>query len=82
MLTKKQFSAFDFILLILVIALVACGITAIGSATRININGPGGEYRSQMIWFATGMILLLAVSFIDYHTIILKKLSIKKAAVN
>ncbi|MBR6400779.1 MAG: rod shape-determining protein RodA [Firmicutes bacterium] len=69
MLTKKQFSAFDFILLILVIALVACGITAIGSATRININGPGGEYRSQMIWFATGMILLLAVSFIDYHTI-------------
>ncbi len=69
MLTKKQLSAFDFILLILVIALVACGITAIGSATRININGPEGAYRSQMIWFATGMVLLLIISFVDYHTI-------------
>ncbi len=69
MLTKKQLSAFDFILLALVIVLVACGITAIGSATRININGPEGEYRNQMIWFATGMILLLIISFIDYHTI-------------
>jgi len=69
MLTKKQISAFDLILLILVVALVACGITAIGSATRININGPQGEYRSQIIWFVTGMVLLFITAFIDYHII-------------
>ena len=69
MLTKKQLSAFDFILLALVVVLVICGITAIGSATRININGPEGEYRSQMIWFATGMVLLFIIAFIDYHTL-------------
>ncbi len=69
MLTKKQISAFDFILLILVVALVMCGITAIGSATRININGPEGRYQSQMLWFATGLLLMLVSAFIDYHAI-------------
>ncbi len=69
MLTKKQLSAFDFILVAMVVAMVACGITAIGSATRININGPEGEYRSQMLWFGTGLVLMLIMAFIDYHTL-------------
>lgn len=69
MLTKKQLSAFDFILLILVVALVTCGITVIGSATKININGPEGEYHSQMVWFATGLVLMFIIAMIDYHTI-------------
>ncbi len=69
MITKKQLQTFDYLLVLLVFSLVVFGIIIIGSATRININGPEGEFQSQMIWFATGIILMLFAAFIDYHTI-------------
>ncbi len=69
MITKKQLQTFDFLLVIMVSALVIFGIMIIGSATRININGPKGEFQSQMVWFATGFVLMLFAAFIDYRTI-------------
>lgn len=69
MITKKQLQNFDYLLVIMIVSLVVFGITIIGSAKRININGPAGEYQSQMIWFATGFILMLLAAFIDYRTI-------------
>lgn len=69
MISKKQLQTFDFLLLLLVFAIIIFGIVIIGSATRININGPEGEFRSQMIWFATGIVLMLLAAFIDYRMI-------------
>ncbi|MCD8157580.1 MAG: rod shape-determining protein RodA [Clostridiales bacterium] len=61
--------SFDITLVVLVAALVIFGIIAISSATRTNIYGFQGEAVSQIIWFATGLILMFLVSFIDYHFI-------------
>ena len=69
MITKKQLQTFDFLLVLLVFSLIIFGIVIIGSATRININGPEGEFRSRMIWFATGIVLMFFAAFIDYHSI-------------
>lgn len=69
MINKKTLQHFDFILVALVVMLVLFGISIIGSATRINVNGPQGEYQSQMIWFGSGIVLMLLATFIDYHTI-------------
>lgn len=69
MITKRQLQTFDFLLVLLVFCIVIFGIVIIGSATRINIYGPKGEFQSQMIWFATGTVLMLAAAFIDYRTI-------------
>jgi rod shape determining protein RodA len=69
LITKKQLQTFDYLLVLLVSALVVFGIIIIGSATRINIYGPQGEFQSQMIWFGTGFVLMLCAAFIDYHFI-------------
>lgn len=69
MITKKQLLSFDYLLFILVSIIVIFGITIIGSAKKINLYGPSGEYQNQMIWFATGIILMLLAAFIDYKTI-------------
>lgn len=53
----------------MVFAFIIFGITIIGSATKININGPEGEFKSQIIWFITGTFLMLAAAFVDYRTI-------------
>ncbi len=66
---KKQLQSLDYFLILSVFCLVIFGIVIIGSATRININGPEGEFQNQMLWFATGIILMLAAALIDYHTI-------------
>ena len=52
-----------------VFALAIFGIIIIGSATRININGPQSEYISQMIWFATGIILMIIAALINYENL-------------
>ncbi|MCC8014712.1 MAG: rod shape-determining protein RodA [Eubacterium sp.] len=69
MYQKHRISTFDIPLLVLVIALTSFGIVAIGSATRVNINGFTGEAVSQIIWLVTGLVLLFAAAFFDYHTI-------------
>ncbi|MCD8214960.1 MAG: rod shape-determining protein RodA [Clostridiales bacterium] len=68
MYTRNTHS-FDFLLVLLVAALAGCGIVAISSATQTNIYGLQGETVSQIIWFATGLILMVIAAFIDYHLI-------------
>lgn len=69
MYTRNKYFSFDLLLLFMVSSLIAFGIVAIGSATRINIYGFHGEAVSQIIWFLTGLVLLFLAAFIDYHII-------------
>lgn len=64
---NKNPPAFDFMLIFTVIVLTVFGIIIIGSATRININGLEGRFTSQILWFITGIALMLLFAFIDYH---------------
>ncbi len=68
MYTRNRHS-FDFLLVVLVAALVIFGIIAISSATRTNIYGFQGESVSQIIWFITGLLLMFFAAFVDYHLI-------------
>lgn len=69
MITKKQFFSIDFLLILIVSSLVIFGIIVIGSATKINLYGHSSEYKSQMIWFISGLLLMAAAALIDYRTI-------------
>lgn len=71
MITKKQLLSFDLLLVLLISALAIFGIIIIGSATHINIEATltAGEYESQIIWFSTGIFLMLIAAFIDYRFI-------------
>lgn len=69
MYTRNKFYSFDILLAALVFALVIFGIVVISSATRTNIYGFKGEAVNQIIWFITGIVLLVAVSLTDYHII-------------
>lgn len=66
---KKKLRNCDYVLVLAVFALAIFGIIIIGSATRININGPGSEYISQMIWFGSGIILMIISALISYETL-------------
>lgn len=56
----------DYTLIFFVFALAIFGIVIIGSAKRININGPQGEFTNQIIWFISGIVLMAITMFIDY----------------
>ncbi|MBR1444980.1 MAG: rod shape-determining protein RodA [Firmicutes bacterium] len=64
---KNELLSFDILLVILVFFVIGIGIVIIGSATRINVYSTSSEYESQQLWFALGIILMLAAAFIDYH---------------
>ncbi|MBQ7265191.1 MAG: rod shape-determining protein RodA [Firmicutes bacterium] len=66
---KRKLLSFDFSLLLLVLGLTVFGIIIIGSATKINVNGTGGEYSSQIIWACVGVVLLIITAFTDYKFI-------------
>ena len=66
---KKKLQNCDYILVLSVFALAIFGIIIIGSATRININGPQSEYISQMIWFVTGIFLMIIAALINYENL-------------
>lgn len=73
---KKKLLAFDFILFFLTLCMIVIGLTAIGSANRINTMESGlstellnSEFFNQVIWSILGVLTMLVVSFIDYHFI-------------
>lgn len=66
---KRVYKSFDYLLFSLVIIVAIFGIIVIGSATHINIDGSSQEYKSQLIWFISGIVFLLLAAFIDYHFI-------------
>ena len=67
---KKKVLAIDYFLIFLICALSIFGIIVIGSITNINITGHSSEQQSQIIFFITGLILLLIFSLIDYKFIL------------
>lgn len=66
---KKKILSIDYILLLLVFTLIIFGIISIGSATKINIYSTSDEFQNQIIWFISGIFLMLATILIDYRTI-------------
>ncbi len=73
---RKKLYYFDYLLVILTFCLVIIGITAIGSANRINNLSIGfnedflsSEFVNQIIWFIIGIIGMLFAAFIDYRFI-------------
>lgn len=66
MFSKKSFLSIDVFLIFLVFTVSIFGIIVIGSATK---TAATGEYESQIIWFATGVFLMMCAVVIDYHII-------------
>ena len=69
MTTKRDYRSFDFLLAILVVCLAVLGIVLIGSATNIHSGAMTSEFKGQIIWVVTGIIIMLAAAFIDYQFI-------------
>ncbi len=73
---KKKLLYFDYLLVFMVFCMVIIGITAIGSANRINTLEIGfnqeflsSEFMNQIIWFIIGIAGMLLAAFIDYRFI-------------
>ncbi|MEA4816609.1 MAG: rod shape-determining protein RodA [Lachnospiraceae bacterium] len=64
---KRYISNIDFLIVSCVIALCIFGIISIGSATHINLGESMATYRSQILWFAIGLVLMIAAIFVNYE---------------
>jgi rod shape determining protein RodA len=65
----KKIKAFDYTLLIMVSIISIFGIIVIGSATHIQTHGDSRTQDLQRMWFLTGIIILIIMSFINYRFI-------------
>lgn len=69
-INKKKLEYFDFSLVAAVFALCIFGIVCIGSATHINLGESTSNYYSQMVWFASGIVIMVFVAFfINYEAV-------------
>ena len=59
--------SFDLLTLVTALAITALGILAIASATHAQ-PGAGGLWKAQLVWLAIGVVAVLLVVAIDYHT--------------
>ncbi|MGI6527923.1 MAG: rod shape-determining protein RodA [Caldicoprobacterales bacterium] len=78
---KKLFQNFDFLLLLIILLLTGFGLFGIMQATRSPMEGTDGvvadamgsfnfqQVKLQILWFATGLVLMAAAASIDYHII-------------
>ena len=81
MLDKRLVRNFDFLLFILILLITGIGLFGISLATRSPVGETDGavseaigsfnlrQVKLQIVWFASGLVLMLAVISIDYHTI-------------
>lgn len=67
--TKRVYSSFDYVLAALTVLISAFGIIVLASATGSNKGALSRELTSQMMWVATGIIIMLVVAFVDYKFI-------------
>ena len=65
-MNKKLLSHLDYWLIGAVILLSIFGIICIGSATHINLGEDPSTYYSQILWFLTGIPLLIIACIINY----------------
>jgi rod shape determining protein RodA len=63
---------FDWWLLLIVLAICGLGIIEIYSATHQSQPPLAGMHWRQFIWVGTGVVCMLVVSRVDYHTILEK----------
>ena len=69
-LVKRDYRSFDFLLALAAVALAVFGVIIIGSATRATLGGDAPAFHTmQKFWVASGVIILLAAAFVDYHFI-------------
>jgi len=70
---EKRRVKFDFILFFLVLAISSLGVLVIYSATRETLPGgvsdPRYYLKRQVIWLAAGIIICIAIQFINYRKI-------------
>jgi len=64
---ERQYRSFDFLLVFMIVVLAICGIVVLGSATRSQ--EAGSLYAKQRLWLASGLLLMAAAAFVDYHFI-------------
>lgn len=62
---KKIFKSIDYGLIIIALMLFAIGIIALYSANG-GVNGNTEEVTKQLIWFASGIVCMFLMIFIDY----------------
>lgn len=62
---RKFWSNFDYWLVLAVMALSIFGIVCIGSATRINQGNDPGDFYSQILFFISGLVILVFVTFLN-----------------
>lgn len=65
---KIEYRQFDFLLAAAVVGFSVFGVVMIGSAVR-GSSLYAGNFTSQIIWLALGLVILAASAFIDYHFI-------------
>ncbi len=65
-MNKKLLQQLDYWLIGAVVLLSVFGIVCIGSATHINLGEDASTYYSQIIWFVTGIPIMLAASCVNY----------------
>ena len=66
---KRKIFSFDYLMLILVVALSIFGIMVVGSATQVHLGADPAEFDKQKLWVATGLFLMFVAAFIDYRFI-------------
>ncbi|MDR1208732.1 MAG: FtsW/RodA/SpoVE family cell cycle protein [Clostridiales bacterium] len=64
---RREYRSFDFMLFASVAALSVLGIILIGSATSVDARGATAEFKSQIMWVSTGIVIMLAAAFVDYR---------------
>ncbi len=75
MFRSYNYKRYDFLSIILLFLLITVSYFVIGSATRINsVEGTDYYSQRQLLGFFIGLILMLILSFFDYH--LLGKLAI------
>ncbi|ACB84118.1 rod shape-determining protein RodA [Natranaerobius thermophilus] len=71
MFDKKLLRNFDYTLLIVVLLISVIGVIIITSATQLNPTGDSYYYtRRQIAYIAAGLLVLLTMLSIDYHSIL------------
>ncbi len=68
-LQKKFWLGLDYWLIAAIAVLSIFGIVCIGSATRINQGADPGSFRSQILFFLSGLVLMVAAASVNLRQI-------------
>ena len=63
---KRDYKSFDFILAFFVLGLLVFGVFMVGSAEHIDVDGFTPLFKKHIMWVATGVLIMLAMAFIDF----------------